>query len=96
MDGIDVLQLSIEAVIALIYGSRARLSDLQRISDRDMPRKIDTLRDAQRMVQELDTQLVALAANHPELAEEIYHLIKASHDGSVQRLSQRMRAGLPI
>jgi hypothetical protein len=93
----SLVHLSLQELVAYVYGTRARLTDLQSIrlsGDRSLDLQ-RLLEEASRAVDDADTVLLDLAQRTPAMGWLLFDLIKATHDGSIQRLSQRIKAILP-
>lgn len=87
--------LDAQLLVALAYGCRARLQDLQKIADRELPNRLVLVGEANRLIRRVDERLLALAASDAVTGWALFDTIKASHDRSVQRLSQQLRDHLP-
>jgi prepilin-type N-terminal cleavage/methylation domain-containing protein len=97
MSRFNLDDLSPAELCTVIYGSRARLTDLQRMrSGLHSPELKRQLEAANREVNSIDVYVLDLAKRSPEIGWEIFNLIKATHDDSIQRLSQRIKSVLPI
>jgi hypothetical protein len=88
--------LSLRELIAMAYGTRARLADLQgmRLKGDRSPDLQHLIDDAHRAVELIDNFLLDLARKDQQ-GWVLFDLIKATHNGSIQRLSQRVRDILP-
>lgn len=93
----SVVHLSLQELVAMTYGTRARLTDLQsiRLSGDRSPDLQRLLEEANRAVDDADTVMLDLAQRTPELGWLLFDLIKGTHNGSIQRLSQRIKSSLP-
>ncbi|WP_382306970.1 hypothetical protein [Herbiconiux sp. UC225_62] len=95
MDGTRLTDLELQTLIAPVYGSRARLLDVQRMSDGELANRQQHLADANRLVSRIEQSLLSRASSDPVQGWAIFDLIKSSHDGGIQRLSQQIRDQLP-
>jgi hypothetical protein len=79
--------------VQLIYGTRAWLYDLQQRQARGdrSPGLRSNIEQASRALEHLDQVVIALAQADPNYGKSLYDEIKATHNGSVQRLSQRIK-----
>lgn len=91
----DTSAIEREVLIALAYGTRARLADLQRTPDRELTGRAGFIADANRFLRRVDEHMLRRATTDPIEGWAIFDAIKATRDGSVQRLSQQLREKLP-
>ncbi len=87
----------LHAAILECYGVRARLVDLQTIRSSGS-RSIEIIRqieECSRRVDQADQALFRMIENNPELGWRAWEMIKETRNGSIQRLSQRLKTLLP-
>ena len=87
----------LHAAILDCYGVRARLVDLQAIRSAGS-RSADLVKlieEANRLVEQTDRALFEMIEQDNELGWRAWEMIKESCNGSIQRLSQRLKAALP-
>lgn len=95
MDAARLTDLELQTLIALTYGARARLLDVQRMSDSELPNRQQHLGDANRLLSRVEQALLNRVASDPLQGWAIFDLIKSSQDGGIQRLSQQVHERLP-
>ena len=78
--------------VALAYGTRARVTDLQRMEREQVDgASRELVAEARRARTELDSALLVHAAESADSGRKIFEQIKSSQNRSIQHLSRRLK-----
>ena len=92
----DSANYSVDELIALCYGVRTRLADLQSAqqSSNRSPELLRQIERANSEVARIDHVVVEMVRQDPVFGRQFFEQIKATHIGSIQKLSQTVKNSL--
>lgn len=91
----DTAESDIDRFVTLLNGTRARLADLEAARRSGLREAAASIGTAHRALLAIESSALSRAEKDPEFAAAFFEAIKTTHDGGMQRFSQRLRTRMP-